>query len=217
MSTEPRYLIRLNPIDLLTLSGVLSSTAAMALSLAGEPLLATALLFIAMLGDALDGMLARKYGVERPFGRYLDGFMDVLIYLLAPALILFGHGLNGAWALSLPVLIASGCIRLSVFNDIGNIQESTRRGSRPAYLGMPVFWSLFLLLGYWLACYLLPELWPNVLMTVSLLTFSHAMLRRRPFFKFTALWQILLLTLGGAALLIGLRLGLGPIPLWLMG
>jgi phosphatidylserine synthase len=194
MSTPERYIIRLNPVDCLTLSGVVTSMAALALGLKGLSYLATALLYIAMLGDALDGLLARKYKLQRPFGRYLDGFMDVLIYLVTPAFLLYTHGMDGYWAIPLLVMIACGCVRLAVFNDIGNIQEET---GGLAYLGMPVFWSIFLLSGFLLLDFVLPPLWLNALMTLTLLAFSHAMLRRRPFFKFKKLSQILGITLGG--------------------
>jgi len=204
----PHFLIRLNPVDCLTLSGVLTSMAAVAMALKGYSYLATALLFIAMLGDALDGMLARKYRLERPFGRYLDGFMDVLIYLVAPALILYLHGYSGLWALTLPVMVACGCIRLAVFNDTGNIEDA--RGGL-AYMGMPVFWSIFLLAGFLLADFMLPPLWLYSAMTVILPAFSCAMLLRRPFFKFKKLSHILGLTLGGAAIFVMLHLS-GKVP-----
>ena len=199
----PHFLIRLNPVDCLTLSGVLTSMAAVAMALKGYSYLATALLFIAMLGDALDGMLARKYRLERPFGRYLDGFMDVLIYLVAPSLIFYLHGFDGPWSAFLLLMIACGCTRLAVFNDIGNIQEE--KGL--AYLGMPVFWSIFMLAGYLLLATLqVPAHWLNPMLAVTLVAFSHAMLRRKPFFKFSKLSHILVLTLGGALTFLSLHL-----------
>jgi CDP-diacylglycerol--serine O-phosphatidyltransferase len=203
-----RYIIRLNPVDCLTLSGVITSSAAVALALNGESYLATALLFIAMLGDALDGMLARKYKLERPFGRYLDGFMDVLIYLVAPSFLLYTHGFDGYWSVTLLVMIICGSIRLSVFNDIGNIQEET---GGLAYLGMPVFWSIFLLAGFLLLDFVLPPLYLNAVMTIALLAFSRAMLLRRPFFKFKKLWHILGITLSGVLIFTGLYFS-GKIP-----
>ncbi|RZU48195.1 phosphatidylserine synthase [Fluviicoccus keumensis] len=209
MKHSDRYIIRLNPVDCLTLSGVVTSLGALALALKGQFYLAAALLFIAMLGDALDGMLARKYRLERPFGRYLDGFMDVLIYLVTPAFILYTHGMDGFWSIPILIMVASGCVRLAVFNDIGNIQEET---GGLAYLGMPVFWSVLLLAGFLLADFTLPALWLNGLMTLVLLSFSHNMLLRRPFFKFTKLWQILAITLGGAAIFLVLHVS-GRIPL----
>jgi len=202
MSHE-RYLIRPNPVDLLTLSGVVTSAAAIAAALKGHYHLATAILFIAMLGDALDGMLARRFGLVRNFGRYLDGFMDVLIYLVAPSLIFYLHGFAGAWSAVLLLLIACGCTRLAVFNDIGNIQEE--KGL--AYLGMPVFWSIFMLAGYLLLATLkIPAQWLHPMLAVTLVAFSHAMLRRKPFFKFSKLSHILFLTLGGALTFLSLHL-----------
>lgn len=194
MSTS-RYIIRLNPVDCLTLSGVLTSGLAMHFMLQGQFWLAMSCLYLSMLGDALDGMLARRFGLERSFGRYLDGFMDVLIYLVSPGLLLYLHGFNGAWSIFILLMVGAGCVRLSVFNDIGNIQESTGL----AYLGMPVFWSLFLLAPYLLASLVVPAPALHLLMAAVLVAFSHAMVLKRPFFKFKKLWHILSITIGGSA------------------
>lgn len=201
MNSE-RYIIRLNPVDLLTLSGCFTSAIAVSSTLAGQHHLATGILFIAMLGDALDGMLARRYRLERNFGRYLDGFMDVLIYLVTPSLILYLHGFNGAWSIFLLLMLACGVTRLAVFNDIGNIQESNGL----AYLGMPVFWSVFILGAYLLLDILgTPAFWLHTLLALTLTLFSHAMVLRKPFFKFRKLSHILTLTLGGAGIFLSLH------------
>lgn len=199
---DTRFIVQLNRVDLLTLSGVLTSTLAMLAALHGHLYLGIALLFLAMLGDALDGIFARRLGLERSFGRYLDGFMDVLIYLVGPALIFHRFGFDGVYGLFLWALLICGCTRLAVFNDIGNIQESDGL----AYLGMPVFWSVFLLGGYALLRLLLPEALCNPLLAAALGAFSYAMLLRRPFFKFKSLTQILSLTLGGSVLFLLLHL-----------
>ncbi len=204
-ATHSRYLIRLNRVDLITLSGVCSSLISGALALSGSLYLATALLYLAMLADALDGILARKLGLERAFGRYLDGFMDVLIYLVVPSLIFYLSGFSGAWAICLMLMMGCGCIRLAVFNDTGNIQED----SGLAYLGMPVFWSLFILAGYLLLARFVPEAWLKPALALTLLSFSHAMIQRRRFFKFSRLSTILALTLGGAGLFVTLHLTVG--------
>lgn len=203
---DSNYIIRLNPVDWLTISGVLTSSLAAAAVLQHHFLLATALLYLAMLGDALDGMLARKWGLERNFGRYLDGFMDVLIYLVTPALLLYAQGFDGLWSIFLLMMLGAGCVRLAVFNDIGNIKE----GDGLAYLGMPVFWSLFILAAYLIIEVIcgqaLPRVWLNAGLALALAAFSHAMVWRRPFFKFKKLWHILTITLGGAALFFALHL-----------
>lgn len=204
-TVDSRYLIRLNRVDLITLSGLASSLTAAALALNDNIYLATALLYLAMLADALDGMLARKLGLERSFGRYLDGFMDVLIYLAVPSLIIFLSGFSGWWALCLLVMTGCGCIRLAVFNDTGNLQEDNGL----AYLGMPVFWSLFILAGYLLLALIVPQAWLQPALAATLLLFSHAMILRRRFFKFSRLSTILALTLVGASLFVMLHLMTG--------
>lgn len=198
-----RYIIRLNRVDMLTLSGVITCALAIGSTLNGHHYLATGFLFLAMLGDALDGMLARHLGLERNFGRYLDGFMDMLVYLVSPGLILHVQGFNGLWSAFVLVMIMCGSTRLAVFNDIGNIKENDSL----AYLGMPVFWSVFILAGFLLlAAAGLPELLLHSGMALALLAFSHAMLVKKPFFKFKKLSHILAITLGGTLLFFGLHL-----------
>lgn len=202
-------IVRLNRVDLLTLSGVFSVSLALWLTLHSKPLLATAVLFVAMLADALDGIWARQRGVLREFGRYLDGFMDVLVYLAAPALIWHHTLLTGWAALLLPLMIACGCVRLAVFNQAGTTETAS---GKPAYVGMPVFWSLFILGGSLILNRFIPANIVTAMLMVVLPAFSFAMLWNRPFFKFTALWQILLLTLGGAALFAVLASRAGELP-----
>ncbi|MES2917826.1 MAG: CDP-alcohol phosphatidyltransferase family protein [Pseudomonadota bacterium] len=197
-----RFIIRLNRVDLLTLSGVVTASLATACFLERQFFLGTALLFLAMLGDALDGMLARRLGLVRNFGRYLDGFMDVLIYLVAPALGAYLMGFDGPWSLFLLAMLMAGCTRLAVFNDIGNLQED----SGLAYLGMPVFWSVFGLAGFQLLAFVLPTAAQFPALALALALFSLAMLWHRPFFKFSKLSHILGLTLGGAVLFLVLHL-----------
>lgn len=196
------FIVRLNRVDCLTLSSVFTTALAAAFTLEGHHHLAMALLFVAMGCDGLDGMLARKWGLARNFGRYLDGFMDVLIYLVSPALVAYQSGFGGAWGLLLMLTIGCGCVRLAVFNEIGNIEDA----GRYRYLGMPVFWSLFIIAAYQLLLPLLPPLLCNLLLAVALLVFSVLMVSRQPFFKFTALWQILLITFTGALLFLLLDL-----------
>src|SRR4030042_1506402 len=137
------FIVSLNPVDCLTISGIVISLCAAALVLAGEFSLALSLLFIAMLVDALDGVLARKFGLESDFGRYLDGFGEVFDYLAVPSLFLYRWGFNiWYYGIILLLFIVSGVVRLSVFNEIGNIKDDK---SGLAYFGMPVFWSVLFL------------------------------------------------------------------------
>ncbi len=197
------FLVRLNAVDLLTLSSVVLSSMAVVLVLSRQMWFALSLLYLAMLADALDGMLARRYGLVRDFGRYLDGFMDVLVYLVSPSILLFLNGMAGWPALVLPLFVASGCIRLAVFNEVGNIESGQ---GELAYLGMPVFWSLFVVASYELLRTLTHWFMVNNLMVLMLLAMSVLMQLRLPFFKFKKLSHILGITLGSAIFFVWLGL-----------
>ncbi len=114
-------------------------------ALSGQVELAIAVLMIAMLLDAIDGKVARSLGIARPFGRYLGSFVDLVNYTVCPPLILHAMGFR-SWPAVLLLFAFSTCglLRLSRFNEVGNIEDET--GSL-AYLGLPVFWIHFALMG----------------------------------------------------------------------
>src|SRR5690606_23223041 len=99
------FIVRLNRVDCITLSSVITTALAVALALEHHLFLAMSLLFVAMTSDAVDGMLARRWGLTRNFGRYLDGFMDVLIYLVSPAIVAYQSGFSGWWGVLLMLYI----------------------------------------------------------------------------------------------------------------
>lgn len=199
---QPLFIIKLNRVDLITLSSVLTTFVALLWAMDGHLYFSMAMLFLAMTADALDGMLARKWQLEREFGRYLDGFMDVLIYLVVPAVILVQWGFDGYYSLFILLMIGAGCVRLSVFNQVGNIKESNGL----SYLGMPVFWSVFLIAGVMLLEFLIGHKAAVYLMGLVLSVFSFYMVVSKPFFKFSSLNQILVLTIGGFSIFAWLEL-----------
>jgi len=106
-----------------------------------------------MLADAFDGIVARRFGWETEFGRYLDGFVDVFNYLVLPNLALWRLGFRGPVAAPFIIaMIACGVLRLSKFNMIGNI----KRDGEAKYLGLPVFWSQLLFFPLYLLSARLP-------------------------------------------------------------
>ncbi len=194
------FIIKLNRVDLITLSSVLTTFIAMMYAIEGHLYFAMALLFLAMTADALDGMLARKWGLEREFGRYLDGFMDVLIYLVVPSIIMLQWQFDGYWSLFILLMIACGCIRLSVFNQVGNIEEAEDGSQKKlSYMGMPVFWSVFILAAVMMLEKVIGLALAHSVLALCLTAFSFYMVVDKPFFKFSSLTQILVLTLGGFA------------------
>ena len=201
------FIIKLNRVDLITLSSVLTTFIAMMSAIDGHLYFAMVLLFLAMTADALDGMLARKWGLEREFGRYLDGFMDVLIYLVVPSIIMLQWKFDGYWSVFILLMIACGCIRLSVFNQVGNIEEDSIEDvntksakTKLAYKGMPVFWSVFILAAVMMLEKVIGLALSHILLAISLTLFSFYMIVDKSFFKFSSLTQILILTLGGFAI-----------------
>lgn len=150
-SAKTRVIVRLNWVDLFTLTGLLFALGALLATAQRHPELALGLLFLAVLCDAFDGVLARRFGLARDFGRYLDGFVDVFIYLIGPAALFYTMGFDAPWDLAILVaFIAAGLIRLSVFNDIGNVEvQVAGQEAKLGYLGMPVFWAAFVAAGYY--------------------------------------------------------------------
>ncbi|WP_350306734.1 CDP-alcohol phosphatidyltransferase family protein [Photorhabdus viridis] len=195
------FIIQLNRADYITIGGAVFSALSVAAALQHWYYLAIAFLYLAMLGDALDGILARNLDIVRPFGRYLDGFMDQLIYLISPSIILYLSGYQSWYSLFIILMIISGCLRLSVFNEVGNIQDKDRL----SYLGMPVFWSLFIVSSYALVGLVATPGLTHLLLTLALLAFSIAMLWDRPFYKFKHLSTIISTTLAGFVLFTGLH------------
>lgn len=176
------FIVRLNVVDYVTLSGVLLSCISIALMLNGKPELSLGILYLAVIADAFDGVLARRLKLERDFGRYLDGFVDTLDYLVAPALFVFLWGFDQWYqGLLLIVFIMCGFIRLSVFNQVGNISGADHRLS---YWGAPVFWSTLALGPIFIAQGLVGKELLFHLLALILPLFSVAMLHNGRYYKF---------------------------------
>lgn len=189
MNNSRLFIIKLNWIDYLSLTGVLFSGLAIGLILNEQYAFALSLLFLAMLTDAFDGLLARKFHIQREFGRYLDSFIDVIDYLLAPVLFLYLWGVN-TWyyVLVLFLFLICGIIRLSVFNETGNVKNEAEDLS---YLGMPVFWSVFFLGILYILSWIISKhlLFPFI--AILFASFALLMVCNRKFYKFKN-WKMML-------------------------
>lgn len=175
-------IVRLNAVDLISLAGMFIALCALVALLSGLPWLTISLLYLAVIFDAFDGVLARKYGLQREFGRYLDSFIDVFDYLIAPSLFLYMWGFN-AWyeSLLLALFMMCGIIRLAVFNQIGNIKDPSHG---LGYLGAPVFWSVLALGPLYASSWVIDEAAFTVLLMFLIPAFSLAMLHNKPYYKF---------------------------------
>lgn len=174
------FLVSLNPADCVSLLALFFSVLSLFLIARELFFLAVAVMFSGLFADTFDGFLARKFAWESELGRYLDGFVDGFLYLLAPVFFLYKLSITDTISLLIFYLfIAAGVLRLSRFNITGNIKEDNKL----FYCGLPVFWSHFLLVSLFGISFVLPQVAFVILTDGLLLLFSFFMLWNRPFFK----------------------------------
>lgn len=141
---SPLTFLRLAPADWVTLGSLVLACGSLLAALRLQLSLAIALMALAMLTDMLDGPVARRTTGPRPFGTQLDSFIDVFVYLVAPALILYQLGLRDPLSLAgLLAYCAAGVLRLSHFNLVGAEPHPLRPGV-VRHVGLPVIWSQLL-------------------------------------------------------------------------
>lgn len=178
------FIIALNTADIVSVSALIFALCGLAMACLQKFDFSLAFLLIAMALDFLDGPIARRLGVGRDFGRYLDSFVDVIIYLVGPATLLFMSGFNTAfYAVTLMTFVTCGVLRLSVFNEIGNLKSETGQLS---YLGMPVLWSVLYISIYRILSWFEFPLNLDAVLAGAIIIHSFFMLVRRPFFKIKA-------------------------------
>ncbi len=152
----PRIKSFLSPADVLTLTNALSGFLAIATlsvetgifdrgDFQTELLFATALIGVGLLCDALDGIVARKFG-SSALGGDLDTLADAVTFVVAPALVVvltFGttHAELANAPLALPAILAGalvlvfGILRLARFNVNPMEAETT------TFQGLPTPWA----------------------------------------------------------------------------
>jgi CDP-diacylglycerol--serine O-phosphatidyltransferase len=168
--------------------------------------LAISFMALAMLTDMLDGPVARRTGGSRPFGTQLDSFIDVFVYLVAPALILYEMGQGDPFSLAgLLAYFAAGVARLSHFNLVG-AEPDPRRAGVTRHIGLPVIWSQLLTALAFPAWHLWgPAVRPVI--AASLLIQSALMVSRLRFRKLTwyGVQAVLILVVASAYLALHLH------------
>ncbi|WKZ34171.1 MAG: CDP-alcohol phosphatidyltransferase family protein [Anaerolineales bacterium] len=141
MKDKTYFIVSPTWVDWLTLGSLLLASLGLYSAFHGRLTLAISLMLLAMFVDMLDGFLARRMNLESEFGRQLDGFCDMLTYLLLPLFILYQFGMRDWLSLSaLFVFLVSGILRLSRFNIVGMVEE---RGVA-YHIGLQVIWSQLL-------------------------------------------------------------------------
>lgn len=100
-------------------------------------LLASVLLVVAMACDALDGIVARRFGGSR-FGGDLDTLSDAISFVVAPAFLVFtyyGEERPFGALLAAGLVVIMGVLRLARFNANPNEKATT------TFQGLPTPWN----------------------------------------------------------------------------
>lgn len=156
--------------------------------------LSFSVILIAFIMDALDGYIARRLKKESSFGRQLDGYVDVFVFLIYPALSFYlFFGLRDVISIIIVfIYIAAGVLRLARFNVTGFITVQNKE--HLSYSGLPVFFNhltiLILLALNWLPVkYFVP------IAGIIILLNSLLMVLKFPFPKPRSIWPFVLLLL----------------------
>lgn len=118
---EGNVLRRLTAADYVSLVALFFGWVCAVLLLSGDPGGAVVAMVAGYGFDKLDGYCARRLGVSSPFGRQVDSFIDVFVYLV-PAALLYHYTLAPHLLASVVVgfaVLAFGGLRLVRHNDEG--------------------------------------------------------------------------------------------------
>ena len=129
--------------DIASLLNAISGMMAIIAAHYQNPTYTALLLVLAVIFDAIDGPLARKYpsSTKEVFGETMDSLADVISFGIAPALILQELYPTPLMLLPCILLLACGILRLSRYNTI--ITEQT--GPTTTFIGLPIPVSSFML------------------------------------------------------------------------
>jgi CDP-diacylglycerol---serine O-phosphatidyltransferase len=141
------------PADFITLinavSGICSVFASFKYALIGAPgylWAAASLVLVAALADFLDGRVARKSARSSSLGADLDSLADLISFGVAPAILAFALGMNGAWDwVVLAYFVCCGLSRLARYNVTAS-SLSDDSGKVLYFEGMPIPTSILLVL-----------------------------------------------------------------------
>ena len=129
--------------DIASLLNAVSGMVAIIAAYYQNPTLSALLLVLAVIFDAIDGPLARKFPstTDEVFGETIDSLADVISFGMAPAIIIFE--LYQTWLMIIPsiLLLCCGILRLSRYNTI--ITQQT--GPTKTFIGLPIPVSSFML------------------------------------------------------------------------
>jgi len=128
-------LLQLVP-NLVTILGLCAGLTALRFAFAGRFEPAAALIILAAILDAFDGLIARRLDAASPFGAELDSLADFFNFGVAPAFLVYQLALTGApdlgWTAAL-IFAVCACLRLARFN----VNRDVPVTGRAHFVGVP--------------------------------------------------------------------------------
>lgn len=138
--------------DIFTTINLLGGAIAMCLCVDGRPYAAGCAVMLGyLLGDTLDGWVARKLNSANEFGAEFDTIADHTSHVVAPAVIVYtvykdAHLLPGVWGQALAIALAASMIVCVSIRHARNIVKPVRY--KGVWAGLPRSVLGFLAIGY---------------------------------------------------------------------
>jgi CDP-diacylglycerol--serine O-phosphatidyltransferase len=129
--------------NMVTLAGMCLGLTSIRFAMDARCGFAVALIFLAVLMDGLDGLLARRLRATSNFGAELDSLSDFLCFGVAPGILLYKFMLEPLGSLGwmfVLILAAAACLRLARFNVMrgaGADEEVTTKDDKTHFVGVP--------------------------------------------------------------------------------
>lgn len=143
MSINPFFILP----NLFTAGSIFSGILCLIFASKGEFTTACYLVLVSMFLDGLDGRVARLTGTSSKFGVELDSLADIVVFGVAPAMLLYFYTGNyyGRYGMAISaVFVVFGAIRLARFNITHNDEPNYFIGLPiPSAAVILVFWILF--------------------------------------------------------------------------
>jgi CDP-diacylglycerol--serine O-phosphatidyltransferase len=213
-TTGDNMVTRLNVADWLSIGALFWSWVAALLLVNAEPNWAIVAVMAGFVFDKLDGYYARRFELDSSFGRQIDSFIDIFVYLV-PAALLYHVAMAPAGPLRDPAsllvgfsVLMFGGLRLVRHNDegFGRDEEDEDR----YYIGTTVVHThLVVLVNYFLLAFGVP-LWNGWLAGLTIVAVCPLMTSRYKAYK-SDLGHAFVAVVGAATVALALALEYGVV------
>jgi phosphatidylserine synthase len=206
MKKNSIFFLSISPSDLFALTGVLFYLVSILHSHFQRFENAVAFMFVAMLINLLDPFFVKVFKSQRHFGRYMNGLIEFLAYIISPAVFFYYFGferLHIVWILLL--FGACGIAKLSVYD------QSDAEAGKVEKLGMPLFWSIFIAAIFYGLAFIIKGDAVVYLAALVIFSASFLMILNRPFLQLKADPFMFFIVIGLISLFLWLGINKGSV------